>query len=74
MKKYAVTVMFAAIAFFFLAKMTERAAAQGKNAAAPPVVENEKTREHVKYLSSDKLEGRGTDYFLSRGESDRPRF
>src|SRR5213594_224830 len=43
--------------------MTERAAAQAKKAevpAASPVIDKERIREHVKYLSSDELEGRGT--------------
>jgi len=43
--------------------MTEHVAAQGKKAAAPaapPVIDKERIREHVKYLSSDAMEGRGT--------------
>src|SRR5882724_3957054 len=43
--------------------MTERAAAQGKKAAtpaAPPIIDKDRIREHVKYLSSDEMEGRGT--------------
>jgi Zn-dependent M28 family amino/carboxypeptidase len=60
MKKCAVIGMFAAIAFVCVTRMTESAAAQGKKPAAPPVIDKEKIREHVKYLSSDKLEGRGT--------------
>src|SRR5712664_2751770 len=43
--------------------MTERAAAQGKKAAkpvAPPVIDKDRMREHVKYPSSDEMEGRGT--------------
>src|SRR5256885_5150825 len=43
--------------------MTERAATQGKKAAtpaAPPIIDKDRIRAHVKYLSSDELEGRGT--------------
>jgi hypothetical protein len=63
MKKHAVIGLFAALAFLCAARWTGRAAAQGKNPAVPapaPVIDKEKIREHVKYLSSDKLEGRGT--------------
>jgi Zn-dependent M28 family amino/carboxypeptidase len=60
MKKYAVIGFSAVLALVCVTRMTERAAAQGKKPAAPPVIDKEKIREHVKYLSSDKLEGRGT--------------
>jgi Zn-dependent M28 family amino/carboxypeptidase len=63
MKKYILLFLFAALAFVCVSKMTERAAAQGKKPAAPaapPTIDKEKIREHVKYLSSDELEGRGT--------------
>src|SRR6266436_3155161 len=63
MKRYALTILFAALASVCVLKMTEQAAAQGKKAAAPaapPMIDKEKIRGHVKYLSSDELEGRGT--------------
>jgi Zn-dependent M28 family amino/carboxypeptidase len=72
MRKYIVIGLASALAFAGVSKMPERAAAQGKKpaAAAPapapapraalPVIDKEKIREHVKFLSSDKLEGRGT--------------
>ena len=60
MKKYAVIGLSTVLALVCVIRMTERAAAQGKKPAAPPVIDKEKIREHVKYLSSDKLEGRGT--------------
>src|SRR5258706_656459 len=63
MKRYALTILFAALASVCVLKMTEHAAAQGKKApasAAPPVIDKERIREHVKFLSSDELEGRGT--------------
>jgi len=43
--------------------MTERVSAQGKKAAMPappPIIDKDRIREHVKYLSSDEMEGRGT--------------
>jgi Zn-dependent M28 family amino/carboxypeptidase len=62
MKKYAVPCAFAALLFLCVSSVTERAAAQDTKPAAgvPPAVDQEKIREHVKYLSSDTLEGRGT--------------
>src|ERR1700674_997154 len=63
MKRYVLTILFAALAFVCGLKMTELAAAQVKKAAvpaAPPMIDKERIREHVKYLSSDELEGRGT--------------
>jgi Zn-dependent M28 family amino/carboxypeptidase len=63
MKKFAVSCLFAALAFVCVGKLAERAAAQAKKStasAAPAVIDKEKIREHVKYLSSDELEGRGT--------------
>jgi len=62
-KKYVLSILLATFACAGVLKMTERAAAQGKKAAVPaasPVVDKERIREHVKYLSSDELEGRGT--------------
>jgi len=60
MKKYALAFLLATFACVFVLKMTEHASAQAKKVAAPPVIDKEKIREHVKYLSSDELEGRGT--------------
>src|ERR1700694_5704803 len=60
MKKYALAFLLATFACVFVLKMTEYASAQAKKVAAPPVIDKEKIREHVKYLSSDELEGRGT--------------
>jgi len=63
MKKSVLTILFAALAFVCVLRMTERAAAQGRKPAtpaAPPVIDKERIREHVKYLSSDEMEGRGT--------------
>ncbi len=63
MKKHALTILLATFACVGVLKMTERAAAQGKKAAtpaAPPVIDKDRMREHVKYLSSDEMEGRGT--------------
>src|SRR5467141_1726141 len=63
MKRYVLTILFATFACACVLKMTEPAAAQGKKAAAPaapPVIDKERIREHVKYLSSDAMEGRGT--------------
>ena len=63
MKKYALTIFLATFACVCVLEMTERAAAQGKKAAtpaAPPIIDKDRIREHVKYLSSDEMEGRGT--------------
>src|SRR3981189_342413 len=63
MKRYSLTILFATFACVCAVKMTEPAAAQGKKAAAPaapPMMDKERIREHVKYLSSDAMEGRGT--------------
>ena len=63
MKKYALTIFLATFACVWVLEMTERAAAQGKKAAtpaAPPIIDKDRIREHVKYLSSDEMEGRGT--------------
>src|SRR5712664_3027037 len=63
MKRYFLTILFAAFACVCVLRMTEHVAAHGKKAsapAAPPVIDNERIREHVKYLSSDGMEGRGT--------------
>ena len=70
MKKTAVTISCALIALVCVSTKTNPAAGQGKTAAqakkspvtdAPlPQVDKEKIRAHVKYLSSDELEGRGT--------------
>src|SRR5712671_1008592 len=70
MKKTAVTISCALITLVCVFTKTNPAAGQGKTAAqakkspvtgAPlPQVDKEKIRAHVKYLSSDELEGRGT--------------
>src|SRR5438034_7266749 len=70
MKKYAVIFSCALLAFVCVVAKENCAAAQGKTAGrtkktpaaeAPlPQVDKEKIRAHVKYLSSDELEGRGT--------------
>src|SRR5713101_4165397 len=70
MKKNAVICSCALLAFFCVFAGENRTAGQGKKAAqakkapvadAPlPQVDKEKIRVHVKYLSSDELEGRGT--------------
>jgi len=63
MKKYVFTIWLASIACVCVLKMTERTAAQANKSAAPtapPVIDKEKIREHVKQLSSDEMEGRGT--------------
>src|ERR1700682_2415928 len=60
MKKHALAFLLAMVACVCVLKMTEHASAQAKKVAAPPVIDKEKIREHVKYLSSDELEGRGT--------------
>src|SRR5260370_34853626 len=70
MKKYAVIFSCALLGFACVFARENRAAGQGKAAAqvkkapaveAPlPQVDKEKIRAHVKYLSSDELEGRGT--------------
>jgi Zn-dependent M28 family amino/carboxypeptidase len=63
MKKYVFSIWLAGIACVCVLKMTERAAAQANKSAAPtapPVIDKEKIREHVKHLSSDEMEGRGT--------------
>jgi TonB family protein len=66
MKKSVLTILFASLAFVCVLKLTEHAAAQGKKPAVPatpavpPAVEKERIREHVKNLSSDEMEGRGT--------------
>jgi len=60
MKRYVLTILFAALLSVCGLKMTEHAAAQGKKAAAPaapPVIDKERIREHVKYLSSDDWRG-----------------
>jgi len=63
MKKSVLTILLVALAFVCVLRMTERAAAQAKKPAAPaapPVIDKERIREHVKHLSSDEMEGRGT--------------
>jgi len=63
MKKYVLTILLATFACVCVLKMTERSAAQAKKTAAPaapPFIDKEKIREHVKYLSSDEMQGRGT--------------
>src|SRR5216684_2145291 len=71
MKKYAVIFSRALLAFACVFAGGNRAAGQGTKAAqakkkvpavdAPlPQIDKEKIRAHVKYLSSDELEGRGT--------------
>ena len=63
MKRYFLTILFATFTCVCVLKMTEHAAAQGKKAAAPaapPMIDKERIREYVKYLSSDAMEGRGT--------------
>src|SRR3989442_10219781 len=70
MKKYAVIFSCALLAFVCVVAKENCAAAQGKTAGrtkktpaaeAPlPQIDKEKIRAHVKYLSSDELEGRGT--------------
>jgi Zn-dependent M28 family amino/carboxypeptidase len=63
MKKYPVMALFTAMAFVCSFRWTVPAAAQAKKPAVQshaPVIEKERIREHVKYLSSDQLEGRGT--------------
>ncbi|HEV1995385.1 MAG TPA: hypothetical protein VGR03_13730, partial [Candidatus Acidoferrum sp.] len=65
MKKSAVICSCALLAFVCVFARENRAAAQAKKKAlaseAPlPQVDKEKIRAHVKYLSSDELEGRGT--------------
>jgi Zn-dependent M28 family amino/carboxypeptidase len=65
MKRFVAIGLFAALVVICAPGMVERAAAQGKKPAAQPrrlpeQIDKEKIREHVKYLSSDKLEGRGT--------------
>ncbi len=70
MKKYTVIFSCALLGFACVFARENRAAGQGKAAAqakkapaveAPlPQVDKEKIRAHVKYLSSDELEGRGT--------------
>src|ERR1700676_3898374 len=59
---FSLSVLLAAAGFFANA---ERAGAQAKKKAPVaekplPMVEKERIRAHVKYLSSDELEGRGT--------------
>ena len=63
MKRTVLTILFAALAAVCGLKISEHAAAQSKKTggpAAPPMIDKERIREHVKYLSSDELEGRGT--------------
>jgi len=65
MKKYAVICFSALLASGCLFKLTIRAAAQGKTAASSALhpeigINPENIRAHVKFLSSDLLEGRGT--------------
>src|SRR5467141_1163223 len=63
MKKCVLTIWLAGIACVCVLEMTERAAAQANKSAAPaapPAIDKEKIREHVKHLSSDEMEGRGT--------------
>src|SRR5216683_1882599 len=64
MKKHAVIVLCASLVFLRVFATPDRAAAQVKKAAAAeaklPQIDKEKIRAHVKYLSSDELEGRGT--------------
>src|SRR5258708_12690945 len=64
MKKHAVIFLCASLVFLRVFATPDRAAAQVKKAAAAeaklPQIDKEKIRAHVKYLSSDELEGRGT--------------
>jgi hypothetical protein len=64
MKKHAVIVLCASLVFLRVFATPDRAAARVKKAAAAeaklPQIDKEKIRAHVKYLSSDELEGRGT--------------
>src|SRR5216684_1918995 len=65
MKKHAVICLCALPVFLGVFATADRAAAQAKKnapaAEAPlPQIDKEKIRAHVKYLSSDELEGRGT--------------
>ncbi len=63
MKKTAVIFSCALFAFVLVFARGNRAAGQGKESAGPaalPQIDKEKIRAHVKYLSSDELEGRGT--------------
>jgi len=61
MKKTAVIFSCALLGFACVFTRENRAAGQGKVAEAPlPQIDKEKIRAHVKYLSSDELEGRGT--------------
>src|SRR5436309_11052409 len=64
MKKCAVILFSALLGFVCVFAREDRAAGQAKKtpvAEAPlPQVDKEKIRAHVKYLSSDELEGRGT--------------
>src|SRR5260370_9994286 len=65
MKKHAVIFLCALLVFLGVFATADRAAAQAKKKApaaeAPlPQIDKEKIRAHVKYLSSDELEGRGT--------------
>ena len=71
MKKLVLICLIAALTLVCAFETTERAAAQarkpdaahGKKPTAPaaiPVIDKERIRAHVKYLSSDELEGRGT--------------
>src|SRR5256886_15657090 len=61
MKKTAVIFSCALFGFACVSTRENRAAGKGKVAEAPlPQIDKEKIRAHVKYLSSDELEGRGT--------------
>jgi len=64
MKKHALMFLCALLGFVCVFARENRAAAQAKKsppAEAPlPQIDKEKIRAHVKYLSSDELEGRGT--------------
>src|SRR5258708_22120842 len=64
MKKYALIFSCALLAFVCVFARENRAAGQAKKAPAAeaplPQIDKEKIRAHVKYLSSDELEGRGT--------------
>ncbi len=64
MKKHAVICLCALFGFVCVFARENRAAAQAKKPPAVeapmPQIDKEKIRAHVKYLSSDELEGRGT--------------
>ena len=65
MKKYAVIISSALLACLCVTKLAVRSSAQGKTTASSSVhpeigINPENIRAHVKFLSSDLLEGRGT--------------